>query len=331
MSIRFRDNNDSEKQYAPGDTRIISYSSSLCDGLTLSGERSASLYLLDTKPPLSAPVNTLTASPPSVIDGDRYEYLNYYLHHNSKLSMSACLLTSGLTLRFYLIKGKDNFDSWKDDGNSVHSAVHRIISSCPPSSDITYTFDSGDMYYFVFDNLGKSSINLKATLIFNRTEYLPHNVSIADSCRITGDDQCSVSVPYGSHYIGLVEVDNSEGAEDNFDMNSSCNARAWIYAIMVVIPLLFVTAALFTTCVVCIYCYRRRSRNYSLIGSAPEATPDAPAANTVGTTTTVTTTMATAPPPINPNYNPPPPLYGSTHFTDSPADKPPDYNTALQQ
>lgn len=325
FSIRYKDHDESNNLFAPGDTRIISYSSRFCEGLTLSAYHHTTLYLLKKTPPLSGPTNKLTAEPPA-IPADTYRYLYYYLHPNSNLNMMYCI-ESGKSVSFDLIKGKENFDSWKDDGDKYHSIRHvSITNTCPTSRSFAYRFMSGDTYYFAFDNTNRNGeVNLQAKLVFNRTEYLPNEVTVKDSCTISSSGSCTVSVPYNSDYIAMIEVgEDGAGAEDNIAISWSCNARVWLYVVIVLVPLFFVVFAMLTLCAVCIFYARHRSKNYSTLPA--EATPEPTAVNT--TTVTAAQTVPSAPPPINPDYNSAPPMYGSTHFTDR--NPPPDYNSAAK-
>ena len=127
-------------------------------------------------------------------------------------------------------------------------------------------------------------------------------------------------MPYQSDYTALLKVDNGQIAEENLDIDWSCDPRVWVYVLIVVIPLLFVVAALFSICVLCICYARRRQAGYSTVTEPPEAQPEA--------VTVTTTATPSAPPPVNPNYGAPPPVYGSTHFNTA-SDTPPDYKTAV--
>lgn len=304
FSIRYQDDNQTDNYFAPGDTRIISYSPSFCEGLTLSGDADATLYLLEKQPLLSDPTNQLTATAPSPIRADTYEYLYYYLHPNSKVNFTYCISGDGKSLSFDLIKGSDNFNDWKDDGDSSHSKTHfNIENLCSQGMDNrsfpSNFFTSGDTYYFAFDNLDNSrDVTLMGTLVFNRTEYLPQ--AVKNSCSIMGGS-CSVSIPLNSDYVAMVKVGNSSaGAEDNISISWSCTARVWLYVVVVLVPLIFVVSLMLIMCAVCVFYARHRSQKYSALSAAEVTQP-------VDTTTVTTTVTPTAPP-----YNPTPPGYGAT-------------------
>ena len=342
LSIRYSDNKDTTGNYAPGDTRLLSFFSTFCEGITVS-DSNATLYLLRETPPLSGPVNNLTASPPTVIEADTYHYLKFHIYSGSKLGMEYCLFstTAKTPTMFYLIKGSDSWNEWADDGSSSHSrvsfSINNICSSAGRGLTYNYTFTSTDYYYFAFDNTyytKESRIN--ATLFLQRREYVVNNSSVVDSCSIFGDS-CTVSVPYKSSYKALLSVSNTPAAEENTNVNWSCKPRVWIYVVIVIIPLLFVVATLVFVCVLVIVCARRKRRaaqGYSAVSSATETQSDTSAPAVTTTTTMSAATVpnagpfpipASAPPlPANPAYTEPPPQYGSTHFT-LPLGEPPPY------
>ena len=300
LSIRYQDNKEADNYFAPGDTRIVSYSSSFCEGLALTGDADATLYLLEEKPPLSGPTNRLTATPPRVIPADTYKYLYYYIHPHSEASLTYCISdgSSGKSLSINIIKGSDNFNEWKDDGDPSHTKTHFTINNLCSSGteskhwDTSY-FASGDTYYFAFDNLDIShAVDWQATLQLNRTEYLPQ--SVEDSCTISGDS-CSVSIPLHSDYVAMVKVSNdTAGPEDNVSIIWSCNPRVWLYLIVVLVPLIFVVSVMVLVCVACVFYARHRSQKYSALSTAEVTQPD--------DTNVTTTTVPTAPPPYNPGY-----------------------------
>lgn len=300
LSIRYQDNKEDDNYFAPGDTRIISYSSSFCERLTLSGDADATLYLLEKKPSLSGPTNRLKATPPHVIPADTYKYLYYHIHPRSEANFTYCI-NDGNVLSINIIKGSDSFNDWKDDGDSSHTKTHFTISNlCSDRNESkhwdTSYFASEDTYYFAFDNLDNSrAVTWQATLQLNRTEYLPQSAGIKDSCRISGDS-CWVSIPLHSDYVAMVEVANDTAAsDDNISISWSCDPRVWLYLIVVLVPLIFVVSVMVFVCVACVYYARHRSQKYSALSTAEVTQPD-------DTTTVTTTTTPTAPPPYNPGY-----------------------------
>jgi hypothetical protein len=324
LSIRYNENEiSSDVAFAPGDTRIISYSSTFCDGLSVYGDDQAKLYLLDKKPSLSGPVNNFSADFPYAVGANSFNYYYYYLYPGSKMNLTYCMDNPGTKLTFALIKGKSNWDYWKDDGDVSHTMELIVVTNlCSSPEYFDFTLTSEDTYYFVFDNTGYSSIDMTATLTLNRTEYLPDSVSAYDSC-YTDIFSCSLSVPYGSNYVALLEVydDEASSGDENLYYTWSCSPRVWIYVLIVVLPLIFVVVTMTLVLIICIILVRKRSQKYANLPTVAvtEETP----ADTTATMATVTTVAG--PPPVNPSYNPAPPTYGSTGATT--AGMPPPYPT----
>lgn len=254
--------------YAPGDTHVISHFmsiSTLCDGLTISGDTGATLYLLSKKPSLSGPVHNLTARPPTTIaTGSLYfYYLKYHLYAGSKLNMTYCLdePSSSPAVSFFLIKGSKNWGWWKDDPLHLFSDVYnvslKIDNPCSGGSKhLQYNFTSTNDYYFAF--ISDTDLRIIASLFLQRTEYDIANISIADSCSIGFVDRCRVSVPYWSDYTTLLSVHDGPISEANININWSCDPRDWVFVLIFVIFLFFVMAACFIICVFIPYAHRHQ-------------------------------------------------------------------------
>ena len=134
---------------SPGDTRIVSRSSTLCQalGATLSGVISdssmtamtainsfvsnssytSSMYFLSNTPALSVNNSFVISSSPmpvAVLAGD-YTYWSFHLYPGSKYSLTACL-SSGYSVTYYVIKGTSNYNSWVKTP-SIQNAYMEIL------------------------------------------------------------------------------------------------------------------------------------------------------------------------------------------------------------
>ncbi len=303
LTFVYSNNKETSESFAPGDTRIISYSSTYCEGLTMSGD--ATLFLLGSKPPLSTrPVNNLTASAPFFIEANSSSYLKYHLYTGSKLDMNYCLYDPSPVVSFFLIKGSDNFNRWEDDGLSSHSKVNFSIDNPCSGGNKTllYNFTSTDYYYFVFDNLSPQTYaHMEVYLMLLRTEYILNgSTEIVDFCSGGDFEYCTVSVPYRSHYTALLIVDN-DPSQDDLYADWSCDPRVALYVLMVVIPFFFVVFILVLTCVLYICYVRRRRAGYSTL----PATHSQPSVNSK---------IPSAPAPANVNDGAPPSSHGSAYL-----------------
>ena len=309
----------SKTYFAPGDTRTFSYSSRYCQKLKLmdSSNVSATLYLLRNKPPL---INndsfTVNISRPKLNPGD-YSYWYYYLYPGSNFSMKYCLESSPTQpIKFFLIRKQSKFESWEDNPSSKYAVrTTDIQNSCQDGKkSLVYNFtSSAEEYYFVFDNPGKSSSVLAASLYFERKLYNVSPDNIVHHCQVDpsfGSSTCTVDVPYNSHYTALIVVDASQQTdyESNLDIDWSCEPRVWVYVIIVVIPFVFLVFCVSTTLIFCCYFGAKRRRKYQSLNAdtseSSSAPPPVPSESA----------DASAPPPYNPGYGatfdgPPPPMY----------------------
>ena len=316
LSIRYSGGQKgSENDYAPGDTRIVSYNPTFCQGLTLkdTSPTGATLYLLKKKPALTGH-DTFTIARHYTIESEYEHDLYYYLYPGSNISGTMCLISS-TTIKFYLIKGTKSFDHWRDDGHSSHALQHFDITAlCSSSSNRTFAYSvtSEDQYYLVFYNPSYTTSSVvSATLTFNRALYQINNrTDIVDSCEAGGGSPstCTLGIPLQSSYTALIIVDSSTVDDENISIDTSCGSRVWMYVVITVVPVLFVVLCIVGTVVTCVLVKRHRQKKYEPLNNPPTATAH------VGTVDEVT---EPPPPPFNPDYgtstlsSEPPPAYSS--------------------
>ena len=315
VSIRYSGGqNGSENDYAPGDTRIVSYNPVFCQSLTLkdTSSTSATLYLLKEKPALTGHDN-FTIARQYTIDIEYEHHLYYYLYPGSNVSGTMCLIP-GPTIKFYLIKGTKNFDRWRDNRRSSNALQHFDINApCGTNRTFAYSVTSEDQYYFVFYNPSYTASSVvDATLVFNRALYqITNQNDIVDSCRAGGGSPstCTLDIPLQSSYTALIIVDSSTAdVDDNVSIDTSCGSRVWMYVVITVVPVLFVVLCIVGTVVTCVLVKRHRQKKYEPLNNTPTATAH------VGIVDEVT---EPAPPPFNPDYgtstlsSEPPPAYSS--------------------
>lgn len=281
----------------PGDTHIISYSSTYCNELTVSDtEPDSSLYLLKSKPPLSGPVNNFTARPPSTVKADTYQYLKFHLYAGSKLVMKYCLNGTSTPVTFSLVKGSGTWGRWKDDKSSHYKISFPINNTCSEGNKtLLYNFTSTDYYYYAFDNLSPlTDSRIEVTLLLQRTEYVAAENNTIEKCYECG-------VPYRSHYVALLSVDNdpySFNSNSNIHVGVFCQPRVWVYVLIVLIPLLFLEVTVYSLCVLCDCTRRRRARYMALNRGQPSVNARGPS----------------GPAPVNPCYGAMPSSYGPAQF-----------------
>ena len=317
----------SERQYTPGDTRLVSVDSSFCSGASVRGTNrvlEATFYALSRSPALTS-WNNFTLNESSVsVPFSGYVHYQFYLHRGSTANTRSCLASSPVSsLQLLIIKGTSNFNSWVNRPSTsrpLHS--YTISQTCPSSNTFDFQPTAGDYYFFVYYNSARStSARVTVSLQFYRTQYTVNPSDVLSSCHYDGVGSCSISTASGATY--LLAVSNDQPPSQDGDFSVDCIANGGIIAVIVLIPL-FVLALLVAVIIV-VACYCRYKHAKKAAASAPPTAASAtdpmvqPAQPEAPGTATVVNVTTTAPPSYNPGYPtaPPPysavtPSYGST-------------------
>lgn len=299
-------------QYTPTDTRLLSFSSLLCQSLGISVNTtlldpseiekhwlSVSLYMLSSPPSLTGRESF------SVGHGfnlDRvntyykdtyYNYTYYYLYPGSQVTVSTCIEGQNYSAVFLLIEGSRNFSRWKEDpysSNSEHS--FKITTSCTSTNipSKSYAIKSEGYYYLVFcNNMNNVSIFLSVNLFMERTYYqLTNNGSknsVIHSCSVKTEfaeiHQCSVTVPV-TGATGFMEIEPHRTPEDSVRywdseiyVTTTCKARYWMYAVLSAgtVAIMVCSAIILMTC---LYLCSNRHKTRKQLVVSPSNDPRAP-------------------------------------------------------
>ena len=324
---------------SPGDTRILSRSSALCQGATLSGGTAlgtvnSSMYFLSNTPTLSATNSFAISSQAYVGSKGDYQYWSFHLYPGSKYLVSACL-SLGYSVEYIVVKGTSNYKDWVETPSSESAYgnfVLYVLNSCSEfNMTASLTFTSEDDYYFIFYNSYSIPANVEVTFSFYRTEYSPQSGGIISNCTTTSFSSCSLNIPYNSDYNILLvtspPADGDWGA--NVDITSSCAARAWVYVVIEfsMVALLVLCALLVAACIFRERIKRMCSGGMGMIRPHMHITPSP--TTEVYTPTTVQTSTLAPQVPSNEVFTIPPPA--PIGFIDAPvtgvltAPPPPDY------
>ena len=236
--------------YTPADTMRFSLpaSSYFCKSLTLRDDSdsnvSATVFMLKKKPPLSG-LNEFSLSVDQSIKPGDYYYLMYYLYPSANLTLHACVVSQPSD--FYVIQGERNFNAWKDNPNGSYWEEHlRISKTCPEDAVQSFNFTSrANEYYFAFYNWGSNSSTVRATLYFERPEYITANHTIVKQCQAGGmvnSSSCKVDIPLIFNYYMLLIVDYPTDGNwtTKVKVDWSCNLRTWLCVVqLVLITLVF--------------------------------------------------------------------------------------------
>lgn len=309
---------DNSNEYTLTDKVILTYSSVFCQSLQAQSmdwddTSNATLYVLDSYPPLSDIERFNMSTSASLSTEGDHEYWSFYLNEGSSVSLNVCYTsdTSFYDADFYLIRGDRNFNRWQDnEADSYYSIIDRsLLSQC---QTIQYSLSNSDRFYFVFYSGNYYNMDLDINFQFNRTVYHVTPSNIIDNCSITLDvlSTCSVDVPLSSSYTALLSLNTSLPVDytSEADIYVTCQPRIWLYAVIAVCACIAVVATL--TCIivcVCVLVKKGKKKYAPLVGNDPTAVREAyeesanvvpapvnaPPGGTVGN-----------PPPYNPKYSP---------------------------
>ena len=281
ISVRYTGDENASSSvpyYAPGDTMLLSYSSSFCESLTLTDASAvrATLYVLNKKPPLSG-FNSFDVSINQTINRDEYSHWMYYLYPGSNLTLDACVVSQSLT--FYVVRGQSNFEDWEDYPRSGYSEESVVISTLCKDGKLNRRFyfnKRADNYYFPFDNFGTVSSTLAGALHFERPEYnITDERTIVKRCEAGGtlSSSCSIDIPLSSSYYVLLVVDPPQDGDwsKNINIDWSCNPRVWLYVVVVLTPLLFSVLCIVVIAIACWCVKTRRWKRYQPLSDPSEA------------------------------------------------------------
>ena len=255
----------STETYALTDNRIIAYKGDFCQDLRttstdvpINQESTGNLYFLKSRPPLTER-ESFNASVTAIINSDfNFRFWNFYLNAGSRSSFEVCYQQSGGTSEdviFYIIRGTDQLNEWRDeprDSNADKS--YRLTSQC---RNITYEVRQDNMYYFVFYLSGGRSSALDVNFAINRTLYrlLPDDIITDCSFPLDGRSRCVISAPMNSGYTAFLSLNASlpiNYSDDGAEINISCQARGWLYAVIVLAVVIFAVLVFACVVVVCV-------------------------------------------------------------------------------
>ena len=326
---------DTPKEYALTDKVIRSYKGDFCEGLQAvstdvpnNAQSNATLYLLSSRPPLIGRESFNLSESPIFNDNNNYHYWNFYLNTGSVVTINACYPSaSSYDIKFYLIKGSANYNSWTNEPHSSYAVKYiRLSLQCQL---VSYQVQHDEVYFFVFywdSYFVFPSVILNINFHFDRTVYEVSQNIVVENCSIPldGHSSCSLSVPMSSSYTAFLSLNTSLPVDynDGANVQINCQPRGWLYAVIVVssvVPVLVIVALVITW--VCIRV--RKAKKYSTLrtsGSASVSTDGSQGSANVASTESMfakssnESTSPANPPPFNPAY----PSYGATPATGPP-------------
>ena len=269
-----------------GDTRLISsYSHKFCERLRLENtgmpnNLETSLFIVPDLVPgmLSARNVFRTRIVDLSLARRRYHYWRVFLHPDSTVMLEACIL-NGTGMEFFILRN-GRLNKWRAALDPRGHALdpHRRALGIPITNRCSEgrmqnksldpdDYDAEDVYYILLVGLDGRVVNvLNGTLYFEISEYSTDAESgdVYSHCTTGGGlvHPCSVRVPLdlGSHGVISAEA-TSLGLHSGIaavDVKVSCEPRAWIYALMVVAPVVIAMTFCFISACVCGYNHYNR-------------------------------------------------------------------------
>ena len=310
----------STETYALSDNRIIAYKGDFCQGLRTSStsvplnqQSMGYLYFLKSSPPLTERETFTTSVTASLDSNMEFRYWNFYLNAGSVASFTVCYQQAvrNRGVIFYIIRGTKQLNEWIEEPAGNVEKSYPLASDC---DTIDYQVRGDSMYYFVFYLSDGSFSALYVEFSIDRILYniQPDNILHECSFALDGTSSCVLSVGMNSGYTAVLSLNASrpiDYADDGAEIHIGCQARVWLYAVIVVVVFIVCTLIFICGIVVCV----------ELVKS-PSSSSRSRATNTVVVADTTTELSFTKPsstdtvdyPQQPPPEYPPPPPYSAT-------------------
>ncbi len=232
------------QDYGPTDTRLIPFSKSFCQSLSLEttysgqNEYNISFYMLSTNPGLFARENFSIPEKITVA-----KHFLFYMHSESEVTVSACFIDSAWPLTsFYLVKGIDAYAGGYARPRFRSTVAEFAISNdCRSGSEsLSHFIEESDFYYLIFrsDIIGDKVIHINASMFINLTQYSLYNNTITSSCSLSTSSNasttCSLPVSLYTNSYALLAVQPSFSDVDRLDeipIKTNCVPRLWVYIV----------------------------------------------------------------------------------------------------
>ena len=243
--------------YTLTDNRIIEYKGDFCQDLRatstldpINQEASASLYFFKSRPPLTDRESFNVSESAQLNSYLNYHNWNFYLNAGSNTAFRVCYKpdTTYRDVKYLLIKGTTNFNTWLNDTKDSHAVYFSNLTEL--CQTFPYQVEKDDMYYFVFYLSSHHTTELDVEFHFDRTLYNILQDLVVSNCSfpLDGHSSCAISAPISSGYTALLSLNASppiDYSNDGGEIHISCQPRAWMYIVIV-----FAVAAAFSFCVI---------------------------------------------------------------------------------
>ena len=255
------------QSYGPTDTRLIPFSNSFCQSLTLktkysgSDEYKLSFFMLRSQPGLFAHENfTISVRVVAAVE----QHYRFYMYSGSEVTVSACFVNSAVIVPLtwlYIVRGDGYNGGYLSSDDKSVVTHHNISYNCMNTvASISYSIRDADFYYFVFytSNPGVPVLYLDVKMSFYHIHYAVYDDPVISSCTLSTSNygsMCSVSVPLSTRSYALLTIHPESSDVDRLDevpLETHCEPRLWVY---VVPPFLLISMLVCASC--CCYCMKK--------------------------------------------------------------------------
>ncbi|KAK3097598.1 hypothetical protein FSP39_011281 [Pinctada imbricata] len=184
-------------------------------------------YILKDIPRIGTGLKNYITKKSTYVPEDKYEYWGFYLLAGSTVEITSC--PEDYTLRFFVVRGKKNFEKWKENNWDYDSYLRKYTVDCVVrSSTVFFGVEDTDEHYFIFANYGYQGVSLTATFNLTRTTYDLSNYK--QWCRDVRF--CQMSYTEGSSETLVVFINSTVNSEGDATFKTECVHRAWLFVIL---------------------------------------------------------------------------------------------------
>ena len=323
----------STETYALSDNRIIGYRGDFCQDLRTSSTGATKyqesmatgyLYFLRSRPQLTVPERFNASVTADLNSNLNFRYWNFYLNAGSDTKFTVCYPqrdSGSRNVIFYIIRGRENLDKWIEEPRDRDAEeTFRLTSQC---DTIDYEVDQDNMYYFVFYLSGGGFGSVTVDFYIDRLLYdvQPDNIVHQCSFALDGSSNCALSAGMNTPYTAVLSLNASrpiDYAEDGAEIRISCQPRAWLYVVIVLVVIIVGTLVFICGFAVCVWValtvVEKKSARKNQSQSATRVVVSSASASRAHTTESSFTKHSSASYPKQdapPGYDdyPPPPAY----------------------
>ena len=197
------------------------------------------------------------------VEEKQFYFYTFYLLRDSTINIQHC---PDQTLMFYVIKGQDNFNQWKDDMFCDECLVSkRFIYFC---DDFSMLVEDEDEYFLVYSNEFSTGTWVSIHVFQNRSIY-----DLGDASPVCSNVyDCEVSI-YDLEQTAIYQVNGYYNLDDNShtEFTTKCVPRIWSYVIIHGVIAVLIGAL--GTVLIHKYCKDRPNRVRTINGLTDERAP----------------------------------------------------------